>query len=183
MSADKLVDSTQLDNDLTSVANAIRAKSGGSGQLAFPAGFVSEIQAIPSGGGGSPLTKLTEVTVTANVRSIVVAFPSDWFDYDFLVIKYDLTPSAKDWIYASSTGVGVSGNNTYTNVDVTEYRYVSSAASNGSVMRVMLPYFKTANMIVDVAPGDSLYLFTYSTSKRLVSGSSITVYGGHYADL
>lgn len=40
------------DTDLTSVADAIRAKSGGSTQLAFPAGFVSEIQAIPSGGGG-----------------------------------------------------------------------------------------------------------------------------------
>lgn len=52
MSVDKLVDSTQLDSDLTSVANAIRAKSGGSSQLAFPSGFVSEIQAIPSGGGG-----------------------------------------------------------------------------------------------------------------------------------
>ena len=52
MSLDKLVDSTQLDADLTSVANAIRAKSGGSSQLAFPSGFVSEIQAIPSGGGG-----------------------------------------------------------------------------------------------------------------------------------
>lgn len=39
-------------DDLTSVANAIRAKSGGSSQLAFPAGFVSEIGNIPSGGGG-----------------------------------------------------------------------------------------------------------------------------------
>ena len=36
-------------SDLTSVADAIRAKSGGSGQLAFPAGFVSEIGNIPSG--------------------------------------------------------------------------------------------------------------------------------------
>ena len=53
MALDKLVDSTQLDSDLTSVANAIRAKSGGSGQLAFPAGFVSEIGNIPSGGGAS----------------------------------------------------------------------------------------------------------------------------------
>lgn len=52
MAVDKLVDSAQLDSDLTSVANAIRAKSGGSSQLAFPAGFVSEVQAIPSGGGG-----------------------------------------------------------------------------------------------------------------------------------
>ena len=50
MAVDKLVDSTQLDSDLTSVANAIRTKSGGSGQLAFPSGFVSEIGNIPSGG-------------------------------------------------------------------------------------------------------------------------------------
>lgn len=57
MAVDKLVDSTQLDSDLTSVANAIRAKSGGSSQLAFPAGFVSEIQAIPSGGGGDAIIR------------------------------------------------------------------------------------------------------------------------------
>ena len=53
MAVNKLVDSTQLDADLTSVANAIRAKSGGSSQLAFPAGFVSAIGDIPSGGGDS----------------------------------------------------------------------------------------------------------------------------------
>ena len=51
MALDKLVDSTQLDSGLTSVANAIRAKSGGSSQLAFPAGFVSAVQAIPTGTG------------------------------------------------------------------------------------------------------------------------------------
>lgn len=50
MALDKLVDSGQLNSDLGSVADAIRARSGGSGQLAFPSGFVSEIRAIPSGG-------------------------------------------------------------------------------------------------------------------------------------
>lgn len=53
MALDKLVDSTQLDSDLASVANAIRTKGGTSAQLAFPAGFVSAIGDIPSGGGGS----------------------------------------------------------------------------------------------------------------------------------
>ena len=38
------------DTDLTSVANAIRTKGGTSAQLAFPAGFVSAIDAIPTGG-------------------------------------------------------------------------------------------------------------------------------------
>ena len=53
MAVDKLVDSTQLDADLTSVANAIRTKAGTSGQLAFPSGFVSAIGNIPSGGSAS----------------------------------------------------------------------------------------------------------------------------------
>lgn len=52
MAVDKLVDSTQLDSDLTSIANAIRTKGGTSSQLSFPNGFVSAIQAIPTGGGG-----------------------------------------------------------------------------------------------------------------------------------
>lgn len=51
MAVDKLVDSTQLDTDLTSVANAIRTKGGTSASLAFPADFVSAIGAISTGGG------------------------------------------------------------------------------------------------------------------------------------
>lgn len=39
------------DTTLTSVANAIRAKGGTSAQLEWPDGFVSAVQAIPSGGG------------------------------------------------------------------------------------------------------------------------------------
>ena len=54
MAVDKLVDSAQLDSDLEDVADAIRAKSGGSSPLAFPSGFISEIASIPSGGGSLP---------------------------------------------------------------------------------------------------------------------------------
>lgn len=50
MALDKLVDSTQLDADLTTVANAIRTKGGTSATLVFPSGMVSAINAIPSGG-------------------------------------------------------------------------------------------------------------------------------------
>lgn len=47
MALDKLVDSAALDANLTSVANAIRAKGGTSGPMAFPAGFVAAVEAIP----------------------------------------------------------------------------------------------------------------------------------------
>lgn len=66
MSVDKLVDSTQLDSDLTSVANAIRTKGGTSAPLAFPTGFVSAIGNIPTGGGKG----VTEAMIV-NMR--------DWF--------------------------------------------------------------------------------------------------------
>lgn len=46
MAVDKFVDSTQLDADLTSVANAIREKSGVSGVLEFPDEFIEAIQNI-----------------------------------------------------------------------------------------------------------------------------------------
>lgn len=59
MALDKLVDSSQLDADLTSVANAIRTKGGTSGQLAFPAGFVSAVQAIETGGAAPTLVTKT----------------------------------------------------------------------------------------------------------------------------
>lgn len=49
------------DTDLGAIADAIRAKSGGSGQLTFPAGFVNEIENIPSGG-GQTLQKLASGT-------------------------------------------------------------------------------------------------------------------------
>lgn len=52
MALDKLVDSTQLDADLTSIANAIRTKGGTSSSLTFPTDFVDAIDAIETGGGG-----------------------------------------------------------------------------------------------------------------------------------
>ena len=49
MAYDKVIDSTQLNTDLTSVANAIRTKGGTSSQLAFPADFVTAIGDIETG--------------------------------------------------------------------------------------------------------------------------------------
>nr|DAE15052.1 MAG TPA: hypothetical protein [Siphoviridae sp. cty3u30] len=51
MAYDKIVDSSGLDANLTSVADAIRAKGGTTAQLAFPSGFVAAVQSIDSGGG------------------------------------------------------------------------------------------------------------------------------------
>lgn len=80
--------------DLTSVANAIRTKGGTSAQLAFPADFVSAIEAISGGGGGGlkyetgVFTLDTDTTTDANNRiavphglgiapSVAIVFPEN----------------------------------------------------------------------------------------------------------
>lgn len=77
MALDKLVDSAQLDSDLTSVANAIRTKGGTSALLAFPSGFVSAVEAIETG--GDPLAALdavidrSAVNVASNAKTIAIS--------------------------------------------------------------------------------------------------------------
>ena len=63
MALDKSVDSAQLNSDLTSIANAIRTKGGTSEQLLFPTGFVSAVQAIPS---GTTPTGTKQISISAN---------------------------------------------------------------------------------------------------------------------
>lgn len=53
MALDKLVDSGQLNDNLTAIANAIRSKGGTNASLAFPNGFVSAIEDIQTDGGSS----------------------------------------------------------------------------------------------------------------------------------
>lgn len=61
MAYDKVIDSSVLDANLTSVANAIRSKGGTSASLAFPAGFVNAISAIKTG-----ITPTGTKTITEN---------------------------------------------------------------------------------------------------------------------
>ena len=50
MAFDKVIDSAKLDADITTIADAIRAKAGTSGKMAFPNGMADAVRSIPSGG-------------------------------------------------------------------------------------------------------------------------------------
>lgn len=111
MSVDKLVDSTQLDSDLTSVANAIRTKGGTSSQMSFPSGFVSAIENIHT---GSTPTGTKEISITENGTTT-----EDVTDYAYAEIEVAVPASAVDSgtknITANGTGQDVVG---YAAVDV-----------------------------------------------------------------
>lgn len=116
MSVDKLVDSAQLESDLTSVADAIRAKTGGSADLQFPADFVSEIGSISGGGwsidgildrsepSGDITISASSISNRSSLRSCTnitgatvttaVTFPSNFFN-DCYNMTYVFAPYAR----------------------------------------------------------------------------------------
>lgn len=63
------------DTELTSIANAIRTKGGTSAALEYPADFITAINAIPTGGGGSGLTYETGTyTPTTDIAKPTISF-------------------------------------------------------------------------------------------------------------
>lgn len=87
--SDYIVDSA----DLTSVANAIRTKGGTSAQLAFPAGFVSAIENIPSGG-ASGLTLLGSGTYNKTSDTASISIPVTYTGTPKLFYAVNTTPKA-----------------------------------------------------------------------------------------
>jgi len=105
MAVDKLVDSSQLDSDLTSVANAIRTKGGTSASLAFPSAFISAINDIQTGGGIPTLgnyhvcmgqftpSQTGSFTINANVGETIntALFGVIWLDDPSVISSYSST--------------------------------------------------------------------------------------------
>lgn len=186
MAVDKLVDSAQLDNDLTAVANAIRTKGGTSAQLAFPNGFVSAVEAIETGGGGgggsSPIQLLGTVTVPSDIRAVSIdTTPYNSYDFYFCII--DATLTASDWLYIVKDGSSPSGGN---------YQR-SSANPHGLIFEVIKLYSSadkytyissdSGTMQASANAPNNMYVYTYVASKLIKAGSTFKIYGGNYADM
>lgn len=72
MAYDKIVDSVQLDANLTSIANAIRGKNGTSEQISFPDGFVTAINALETGGSAELFGVIHQAGVLTIVSGVMV---------------------------------------------------------------------------------------------------------------
>lgn len=175
MAIDSLVDSAVLDAGLTSVADAIRAKGGTSAQLAFPAGFVSAIGAIPTGGGGGGFALLKTVTISENVNAIKVDFESSWAsDYDILFIDIDATFSAGDWLYyaynTTSPSIYLYG------ADAKHWVVVTVKKTNGS-WEAAVQNSSAKKQAISGFPS-YLYLKAYTNTKYFTDATVIKIYGG-----
>lgn len=104
MAENKVVNTTQLEADLTSIASAIREKTGGSDSLAFPNGFVSAIDGLAT---SNNLYFFLDEKFTLvdgiSVRSSAVVFTSEKLkslsDYHMLVIEKTSAVTVSNGIY------------------------------------------------------------------------------------
>ena len=71
MALDKVVDSAALDAEMTSVANAIRAKTGNTDTLAWPDGFLTAIAGITGGEGAGLAYDMGEFVLDADTQHLV----------------------------------------------------------------------------------------------------------------
>ena len=103
MAYDKLVDSSALDSNLGDVADAIRAKSGGSSQLAFPSGFISEIGNISTGGGASLPSIISKIDGGSFTPSSDTVGTSYWISHNLGVVPKGIIIWTEDSDLRTST--------------------------------------------------------------------------------
>lgn len=89
MALDKVVDSAVLDAEMTSVANAIRAKTGNAAMLAWPDGFEMAIAGITGGGGIQSASG--EYSIAEDVANLDIDISDIGFVPDLVAVYLDET--------------------------------------------------------------------------------------------
>lgn len=143
MSADKLVDSTQLDTDLASVASAIRTKGGTSAQLAFPNGFISAIESISGGGTASLISK----NITANGTYSAEDDNADGYSDVTVNVQSGLAFETGTWTPSADTaGEAISFSGTHTKapayIMMVDATGTSNTVTNTNMMFVWYDYYQ-----------------------------------------
>lgn len=175
MAVDKLVDSAQLDADLTSVANAIRTKGGTSAQMAFPSGFVSAIDQIPVGSGDL----LDQLLLTENKFSFKVDIPDNAFDtYSMFIVAIMLsTETSGDWIYATFNSTSLSGPYGGVLSSHIPYAFTISFMEKTDNWNIYITGGNSGNVTSPQESGNYFYFRMYDSSKYFGAGSTVYLIG------
>lgn len=163
MAIDKLVDSSQLDNNLTLVANAIRAKGGTSANLSFPTDFVTAINAISGGGSTSWETIYSGTVDVVNAESgHYYGWINPWSEPIELNSVWRITWNGIPY-ECTATWEGSSDGNPYA---IGNYTFDGGQGGNNEPF-MLQPYYGT-QLIVLAETSDSYAI----TIQKQVSGSS-----------
>ena len=153
------------DTDLTAVANAIRTKGGTSAQMAFPDGFVSAVNAIPTG--GTPTIGLIdEIDVENGVKLITYDLSALALSYGIVWAEFDNVTFTEDYLYGS-----VMSYNTVPNDD---NGYLEKAVNFTGVMAMPFHEAESINgVLLRGVQGLVALETTTSRANRIISKSDL----------
>lgn len=153
-----MADYLVTDTELTSIANAIRTKGGTSANLSFPTGFVSAINAIPTGGGGS--SKNIQMSMGRDEISSTSYVATD------LTITVEKTGTYDCyWSMDRNTTSGTTGSRLYKNGTAVGSAHTSWTNSNGNNRNG-----KECEETLSLSAGDVLVVRARSRSTSYVCG-------------
>ncbi len=169
-----------LTDKLTAIADAVRAKTGGTALLTLDE-IVSAIGGIS--GGGGPFTNATTLGVyeaTEDVSAIQIDWLTEWDQYDLVIFKPSITFSASDWLYINTNAVAKRqyfSKNTCANEKQTFAFF-----KNGKTPSIRLRFLaeKAQGTGLDGDVGDRIiyvYLQPYTSTVVFKSGSKVEVIG------
>ena len=169
-----------LTDKLTAIADAVRAKTGGTALLTLDE-IVSAIGGIS--GGGGPFTNATTLGVyeaTEDVSAIQIDWLTEWDEYDLVIFKPSITFSAKDWLYINTNTVTKRQyflSNTYANEEQT---FAFRKGSNSPQIRLRFFAERATGTGLDGTADDGIiyvYLQPYTSTVVFKSGSKVEVIG------
>ena len=169
-----------LTDKLTAIADAVRAKTGGTALLTLDE-IVSAIGGIS--GGGGPFTNATTLGVyeaTEDVSAIQIDWLTEWDEYDLVIFKPSITFSANDWLYINTNAVAKSSYfsaNTYANEKQT-FAFLKRSDMPNNRFRPFAE--KPAGGTLHGTADDGIiyvYLQPYTSTVVFKSGSKVEVIG------
>lgn len=169
-----------LTDKLTAIADAVRAKTGGTALLTLDE-IVSAIGRIS--GGGGPFTNATTLGVyeaTEDVSAIQIDWLTEWDEYDLVIFKPSITFSSNDWLYINTNAVTKAqyfSGKTYANEKQT-FAFLKDSATPFNRFRTFAE--KTTGSAFDGTADDGIiyiYLQPYTSTVVFKSGSKVEVIG------
>ena len=169
-----------LTDKLTAIADAVRAKTGGTEMLTLDE-IVSAIRGIS--GGGGPFTNAITLGVyeaTEDVSAIQIDWLTEWDEYDLVIFKPSITFSANDWLYINTNSVNKAryfSKNAYANEKQT-FSFLKDSASPNSRVRFFAE--QPNGSYLDGTTDDGIiyvYLQPYTSTVVFKSGSKVEVIG------
>ena len=173
MAYDKVVDSSVLNANLTSVANAIRTKGGATGNLVFPTGFVDAISAIQTGTVSMEVHEITIASTLGNgTNSMPNILTSNAFvkahrsKDTFAVLMYPKSPTSATEAYMSHSLYHGNVNLATTNLPRYGFAYTGSSASAMGFVGISSKLDATGyNVSFRTTTGGNLSIYVASNRK------------------